>query len=164
MTDSNQQIMSKTAGKEVEKIVERDNKKSVLEKINAAIAAQKEQLEEAVLEVVKEVMEEEAKRGVKDVVKEVANPNKIPMHSAEDAIDLIQKLYNKVNGTLQYMSSMTSRVNRYDRITNQEMHIVNKLYRFLSEALREVKENPSAGESESDTIYLYASHLLMYFI
>jgi hypothetical protein len=129
MTDSsNQQIISKTAVNKLGK--------------------------DAVKEVMKDVTEDSViiagndveKEAVKEVVKEVVNSNSIHMDTADDAIELTRKLYDKVYSTLQYMSSMTNKVNRFDRITNQEIHIVSKLHRFLNETLMEIKENPSAGE------------------
>jgi Ran GTPase-activating protein (RanGAP) involved in mRNA processing and transport len=133
MTDSsNQQIISKTAVKDAVKEVVKEVVKDVTK--DSAIIAGNNLEKEAVKEV------------VKGVVNEVVNPNSIRMDTADDAIELTQKLYDKVYGTLQYMSSMTNKVNRFDRITNQEMHIVSKLHRFLNETLMEIKENPSAGE------------------
>jgi hypothetical protein len=136
MTDSSHQTAKQVAVKDVRK--------------NTMIKIGKEEVKDAVetarKKVAKEVVKDIFNNIGKKVVKEVANPNNIRMDTTEDAVDLIQKLYGKMYSTLQYMSSMTSKVNRFDRMTNQEMHIVSKLHRFLNESLMEIKRDPAAGE------------------
>jgi hypothetical protein len=133
MTDSsNQQIISKTAVNKLGK----DAVKEVMKDVT----------KDSVIIAGNDVEKEAVKEAVKEVVKEVVNSHSIHMDTADDAIELTRELYDKVYSTLQYMSSMTNKVNRFDRITNQEIHIVSKLHRFLNETLMEIKENPSAGE------------------
>lgn len=140
MTDSSHQ----TALHTVKKIALKDVRKNTMIKIGKEEV--KDAVETARKKVAKEVVKDTFNTIGKKVVKEVANPNNIRMDTTEDAVDLIQKLYGKMYSTLQYMSSMTSKVNRFDRMTNQEMHIVSKLHRFLNESLMEIKRDPAAGE------------------
>ena len=139
MTDSSHQTALHTA----KKVAVKDVRKNTMIKIGKEEV--KDAVETARKKVVKEVVNVFNTVG-KKVAKEVANPNNIRMDTTEDAVDLIQKLYGKMYSTLQYMSSMTSKVNRFDRMTNQEMHIVSKLHRFLNESLMDIKRDPAAGE------------------
>lgn len=140
MTDSSHQTALHTA----KKVAVKDVRKNTMIKIGKEEV--KDAVETARKKVAKEVVKDIFNNIGKKVVKEVANPNNIRMDTTEDAVDLIQKLYGKMYSTLQYMSSMTSKVNRFDRMTNQEMHIVSKLHRFLNESLMEIKRDPAAGE------------------
>ena len=67
------------------------------------------------------------------------------MNTAADAVNMIEKLHNKVQNTLLFMSKMTEKINRYDRISHQEVHIVSKLHYFLEKTLKEVKDKPASG-------------------
>ena len=73
-----------------------------------------------------------------------------------EATALIDNLYSKVQQSAQWMSSLNDKINRFDRVSNQEMHMINKLYRFLKSASSEMKENSDKGEkSISKDISLY---------
>ena len=80
-----------------------------------------------------------------NVMRNSESPKSMTMTPLE-AVALVENLYKKVRQSVDYLSSLDSNINRFDRISNQEMHMVNKMYRFLKSATEEIKENSDKGK------------------
>eukprot|EP00596_Hydrurales_sp_CCMP1899_P004270 CAMPEP_0119046616 /NCGR_PEP_ID=MMETSP1177-20130426/47807_1 /TAXON_ID=2985 /ORGANISM="Ochromonas sp, Strain CCMP1899" /LENGTH=238 /DNA_ID=CAMNT_0007020017 /DNA_START=25 /DNA_END=737 /DNA_ORIENTATION=- len=63
---------------------------------------------------------------------------------------LVEELLEKVTASLTYVAHLDKRVNRFDMVTNSEIHILLKLKKFLSQTVSSIKETPeSAGDLTS---------------
>ena len=46
---------------------------------------------------------------------------------------------------MEYVTTLDSTINAFNRIQNSDIHILTKLNKFLSGAQREIDENPNKG-------------------
>lgn len=66
-------------------------------------------------------------------------------YSAEEAIALTRTLYDRVDKSLMYMSALQDKFNKFDRISNQEIHIMSKIHKSLKKSLAEEKLHQAPG-------------------
>lgn len=79
---------------------------------------------------------------VKKTVEESRNGTE---YSAEEAISMTQTLYDRVDKSLLYMSALQDKFNKFDRISNQDIHIISKMHKFLRKSLAVEKKNQTSG-------------------
>ena len=66
-------------------------------------------------------------------------------YSSEKAIALTRTLYERVDKSLMYMSALQDKFNKFDRISNQEIHIMSKIHKYLKKSLAEEKLHQAPG-------------------
>jgi hypothetical protein len=66
-------------------------------------------------------------------------------YSAEEAITMTQTLFDRVDKSLSYMSALQDNFIKFDRISNQEIHIISKIHKFLRKSLAVEKKNQTSG-------------------
>ena len=66
-------------------------------------------------------------------------------YSSKEAMALTRTLYDRVDKSLMYMSELQDKFNKFDRISNQEIHIMSKIHKFLKKSLAEEKLHQAPG-------------------
>ena len=70
---------------------------------------------------------------------------------AEEAAQLVKTLLSRVKPALGWAATLGKDVNRFDKISNAEIHILHKLYRFLKAVDASLAGKASSGSGTSGT-------------